>query len=54
MRPHVWTEDPLVGQPALGLFADPGWQVVSAPHDTRGVGGTLPASGGTPTFAIRE
>jgi hypothetical protein len=25
--PHAYTEDQLVGQPAIGLFAELGWQV---------------------------
>ncbi len=27
--PHVYTEDPLVEQPAIGLFAELGWQIHS-------------------------
>lgn len=30
MSPHAWTEDQLVEQPAIGLFADMGWQALSA------------------------
>ena len=26
MTPHAYTEDQLVEQPAIGLFADLGWQ----------------------------
>lgn len=30
MSSHAWTEDRLVEQPAIGLFAALGWQTVSA------------------------
>ena len=30
MSPHAYTEDQLVEQPAIGLFAALGWQTVSA------------------------
>ena len=30
MNPHAWTEDQLVEQPAIGLFAASGWQTISA------------------------
>ena len=30
MSPHAWTEDQLVEQPAIGLFATLGWQTMSA------------------------
>ena len=39
--PHVYTEDHLVEQPAIGLFAALGWQTVSAMEETFGDGGTL-------------
>ena len=38
---HAYTEDQLVEQPAIGLFATLGWQTVSAMEETFGVGGTL-------------
>ena len=41
MSPHAYTEDQLVEQPAIGLFADLGWQTVSAMEETFGVAGTL-------------
>ena len=41
MTPHGYTEDQLVEQPAIGLFADLGWQTVSAMEETFGPGGTL-------------
>jgi len=41
MSPHAYTEDHLVEQPAIGLFADLGWQTVSAMQETFGPGGTL-------------
>ncbi|MBM3997919.1 MAG: deoxyribonuclease HsdR, partial [Planctomycetes bacterium] len=39
--PHAYTEDQLVEQPAIGLFATLGWQTVSAMEETFGSGGTL-------------
>jgi type I restriction enzyme, R subunit len=39
--PHAYTEDQLVEQPAIGLFAELGWQTVSALEETFGAGGTL-------------
>ncbi len=41
MSAHAYTEDQLVEQPAIGLFADLGWQTVSAMEETFGAGGTL-------------
>jgi len=41
MSPHAFTEDQLVEQPAIGLFAALGWQTVSALEETFGPGGTL-------------
>lgn len=41
MTPHAYTEDQLVEQPAIGLFAALGWQTVSAMEETFGAGGTL-------------
>ena len=41
MSPHAYTEDQLVEQPAIGLFAMFGWQTVSAMEETFGAGGTL-------------
>ncbi len=38
---HAYTEDQLVEQPAIGLFAVLGWHTVSALEETFGVGGTL-------------
>ncbi|MCX7038018.1 MAG: type I restriction endonuclease subunit R [Spirochaetes bacterium] len=38
---HAYTEDQLVEQPAIGLFAVLGWQTVSAMEETFGPGGTL-------------
>ncbi len=31
--PHAYTEDQLVEQPAIGLFAELGWQTVSASEE---------------------
>jgi type I restriction enzyme R subunit len=41
MTPHAYTEDQLVEQPAIGLFAALGWQTMSALEETFGSGGTL-------------
>lgn len=41
MSLHAYTEDQLVEQPAIGLFADLGWQTVSAMEETFGANGTL-------------
>lgn len=41
MSPHAWTEDQLVEQPAINLFAQLGWKTVSAMEETFGPGGTL-------------
>ncbi len=41
MSPHAYTEDQLVEQPAIGLFAVLGWQTVSASEETFGANGTL-------------
>ena len=41
MTPHAYTEDQLVEQPAIGLFADLGWQTVSVMEETFGPEGTL-------------
>jgi type I restriction enzyme R subunit len=39
--PHAYTEEHLVEQPAIGLFAQLGWQTVSALEETFGKDGTL-------------
>ena len=41
MSPAPYTEDQLVEQPAIGLFAELGWQTVSAMEEKFGEGGTL-------------
>ena len=41
MSPHAYSEEQLVEQPAIGLFAALGWQTVSALDETFGAGGTL-------------
>ena len=41
MSPHAYTEDQLVEQPAIGLFAALGWQAISALEETFGTTGTL-------------
>ena len=39
--PHAYTEDQLVEQPAIGLFAELGWTPMSALEKTFGATGTL-------------
>jgi len=39
--PHAYTEDQLVEQPAIALFAELGWQTASASDGTFGANGTL-------------
>src|SRR3954454_1589323 len=39
--PHAYSEDQLVEQPAIGLFAELGWQTVSALEEVFGAKGTL-------------
>lgn len=39
--PHAYTEDKLVEQPAIGLFAELGWSTVSAMEETFGATSTL-------------
>ncbi len=41
MTPHPYTEDQLVEQPAIRLFAELGWRTVSAMDEVLGEGGTL-------------
>jgi type I restriction enzyme R subunit len=41
MSHHAYSEDQLVEQPAIGLFAVLGWQTVSALEETFGAGGSL-------------
>lgn len=41
MNSHAYTEDQLVEQPAIGLFAELGWQTVSALEEIFGAEGTL-------------
>jgi type I restriction enzyme R subunit len=38
---HAYTEDQLVEQPAIGLFAELGWQTVSAMEEVFRPSGTL-------------
>jgi len=42
MSAHAFTEDQLVEQPAIGLFAGLGWSTVSASEEDFGATGTLP------------
>ena len=39
--PHDYTEDQLVEQPAIQLFAELGWETVSAMEEIFGANGTL-------------
>ncbi len=41
MPAHAYTEDQLVEQPAIGLFAELGWTTASALEETFGATGTL-------------
>jgi type I site-specific restriction-modification system R (restriction) subunit len=41
MQSHAYTEDQLVEQPAIGLFAELGWTTVSALEESFGATGTL-------------
>ncbi len=41
MTPHAYTEDQLVEQPAIALFATLGWKTMSATDETFGAGGSL-------------
>jgi hypothetical protein len=41
MSTHAYTEEQLVEQPAIGLFAELGWQTVSASDEIFGATGTL-------------
>ncbi len=41
MSAHAYTEDQLVEQPAIGLFAELGWQTVVAMEEILGETGTL-------------
>ena len=41
MSAHAYTEDQLVEQPAIGLFAELGWTTVSAMEEVFGPSGTL-------------
>jgi type I restriction enzyme R subunit len=39
--PHAYTQDQLVEEPAIGLFAELGWATVSVLVETFGATGTL-------------
>ena len=41
MSGRAYTEDQLVEQPAIGLFAELGWRTVSAMEELFGASGTL-------------
>jgi type I restriction enzyme R subunit len=42
MSPHAYSEDQLVEQPAIGLFAALGWQTLSALAETFGPAPPVP------------
>jgi type I restriction enzyme R subunit len=42
---RAYTEDQLIEQPAIGLFAGLGWQTVSGMEEVSGIGGTLGRGG---------
>jgi hypothetical protein len=46
--PHAYTEDQLVEQPAIGLFAELGWQTVSALEEIFGTAEPSPVPSGHP------
>ena len=50
--PHAYTEDQLVEQPAIGLFAGLGWFAVSALDEIFGASGTLGRE--TPSEVVLE
>src|SRR5436309_10547486 len=50
--PHAYTEDQLCEQPAIGLFAELGWQTVSASEEIFGKDGTLGRE--TPSEVVLE
>jgi type I restriction enzyme, R subunit len=41
MSPNAYTEDQLIEQPAIGLFAELGWTPASALEETFGADGDL-------------
>ena len=48
MSAHAYTEDQLVEQPAIGLFAELGWATVSAMEETFGCAEPSPGPSGHP------
>jgi len=44
--PHPYTENQLVEQPDIGLFAELGWQTVVAMEETFGPSPSVPLPGG--------
>jgi type I restriction enzyme R subunit len=50
--PHAYTEDQLVEQPAIGLFAELGWTTVSALEET--FGAPSPGLAATPSHPLAE
>ena len=49
MTSHAYTEDQLVEQPAIGLFAGLGWQTLSALEESFGAGGSTSCNLGRET-----
>ncbi len=52
--PHAYTEDQLVEQPAIGLFAELGWTVVSAEEELFGALSPQPSPTGRGTRSVRS
>ena len=48
---HAYSEDQLVEQPAIGLFAALGWETVSEMEENAGTGGTWDAKSKPPAVA---
>ncbi len=53
MSAHAYTEDQLVEPPAIGLFAELGWQTVSALEEVFGLAEPSPVPSGHP-LPVRE
>src|ERR1051326_5086802 len=54
MSAHAYTEDQLVEQPAIGLFAELGWQTVSALEEICGKGELSPRPSPRPSRTGHE
>ncbi len=51
--PHAYTEDQLVEQPAIGLFAELGWQTVSAMEEVFGLPSPQPSPEGRGSVSFK-